>query len=246
MKKLRIALVEYLNTLPFSEGIKMTGLESEAEVHRVIPSECARMFERHEADISLCPVGALDDLPPFKLYGQYCIGAEGPVATVVLLSQKPLDEIKYVRLDDHSRTSNLLLQVLADKWWKKDWEFSTMDDAHVPDAYLMIGDKVFVNQDRFTYRFDLAEAWQALTGMPMVFAVWIATPETEDRYASMIDHAFESGMRAIRTGHVPVTEWQMDYLTRNISYPLDEPKRNAMQLFREWSRSYVADPSIKI
>ncbi len=246
MKKPRIALVEYLNTLPFSEGIRMTGLESEAEVHRVIPSECARMFEGHETDISLCPVGALDDMPPFKLFGQYCIGAEGPVATVVLLSQKPLDEIKYVRLDDHSRTSNILLQLLADKWWKRDWVFTTADDAQVPDAYLMIGDKVFVNQSRFKYRFDLAEAWQALTGMPIVFAVWIATPETDDCYASIIDRAFEAGMRAIQAGLVPVADWQMDYLTRNISYPLDEPKRKAMQLFREWSRSYAAVPSIKL
>lgn len=223
----------------------MTGLESEADVFRVIPSECARMYEDSETDISLCPIGALDDLPPYKVFGQYCIGAEGPVGTVVLLSQKPLEEIKFVQLDDHSRTSNILLQVLADKWWRKEWTFIAAGDSQVPDAYLMIGDKVFVNQSKFEYRYDLAEAWQALTGLPMVFAVWIATPETDDQYASMIDHAYQVGMKALQGGLVPIEPWQMDYITRNISYPLDDPKRKAMQLFLEWSKAYFTVSTIK-
>ena len=245
MKKPRIALVEYLNTLPFSEGIKMTGLEEKAEVYRVIPSECARLYEEGRTDISLCPVGALADLPPFKIFGRYCIGANGPVGTVVLLSQKPLDEIQSVRLDDHSRTSNVLLQILAEKLWKKEWTYLTADDMAKPDAYLMIGDKVFTNQTHFAYRYDLAEAWKALTGMPIVFAVWIATPETDDRYEAAIDLAFQTGMNALQNQRIPVEAWQMAYLTDNISYPLDERKKEALQLFLQWSRAFATLSFIK-
>src|SRR5688572_22700459 len=119
----RLALVEYLNTYPFSEGIRLTGLESKIEVHRVIPSLCAQLFEERRVDISLCPVGALMDMPDYEIQGKYCIGADGKVDTVMLLSDVPVEEISRVRLDDHSRTSNILLQILAKKHWKKEWKY---------------------------------------------------------------------------------------------------------------------------
>ena len=239
MKKPRIALVEYLNTLPFSEGIKRTGIEAEADVHRVIPSACASLFAKGDVDISLCPIGALDDLPPYKLLGHYCIGADGRVETVVLLSRVPLEDIRTVRLDSHSRTSNLLLQILAEKFWKQSWIYLADPEAHDADAYLMIGDKVFVHKTEFPYSFDLAEAWKQLTGKPMVFAVWIATPETDDVWASVLDEAFELGMDALDRDALSVEPWQKVYLKNNISYPLDEAKLEAMRLYLDWSRELV-------
>jgi chorismate dehydratase len=239
LKKPRIALVEYLNTLPFSEGIKRTGMEERAEVRRVIPSACATLYAKGEADISLCPIGALDDLPPYKLLGKYCIGADGKVGTVVLLSRVPLDDIRTVMLDSHSRTSNLLLQILADKYWKRSWIYATESEKQQTDACLMIGDKVFVHRDDYPYSFDLGEAWKSLTGKPMVFAVWIATPETEDQWGALLDKAFENGMEALDHDVLPVEPWQKEYLKQNISYPLDEQKLEAMQLYLEWSRDLV-------
>src|SRR5688500_1817745 len=106
--KYKLALVEYLNTFPFSEGIKRTGLDKELEVHKVVPALCAQLFEERKVDVSLCPVGALMDMPDYELCGNYCIGADGEVGTVVLLSDVPLEQIKTVKLDDQSRTSNLL------------------------------------------------------------------------------------------------------------------------------------------
>ena len=51
--KYSIALVEYLNTLPFSEGIKRTRLDSKLDIHRVIPSRCAQLYDEGLVDISL-------------------------------------------------------------------------------------------------------------------------------------------------------------------------------------------------
>lgn len=236
--------MEYLNTLPFSEGFKRTGLEEEAEVFRVIPSECARMFEKGLTDISLCPVGALHDMPAYEVFGQYCIGADGPVQTVKLLSRVPLEEIRRVKLDDHSRTSNLLLEILMERFWKKDWTLVKKQNGLVPDAFLMIGDKVFERQDEFPFHFDLSETWKSLTGMPMVFAVWITTPGMNRDVLGAIDSSFEAGMKEISNGAIHLEDWQRHYLLHNISYPFDEAKKRGMEMFLEWSRAF-ASPMIK-
>ena len=228
----RIALVEYLNTYPFSEGIRLSGLEKDNEIHRVPPSLCAQLFEERKVDISLCPVGALGDMPDYEICGKYCIGADGEVGTVVLLSQVPIDSITHVCLDDESRTSNILLQILAKNHWKKNWSYFYNDKAELPESCLMIGDKVFENRSGFAYSYDLAAEWKSMTGLPMVFAVWIMKPGTGKDIINAIDDAFKLGMMTVKDENSPLQEWQKDYLLKCISYPLDERKMEALSVYR--------------
>ena len=243
--KYRIALVEYLNTLPFSEGLKMTGMEQHHEVFRVTPDQCAALFQNHEVDISLCPVGALEDLPAHEVGGKYCIGADGEVRTVKLLSKVPADEITSVRLDPHSRTSNLLLQILAHRWWGKNWDFYTESNGRMAESCVMIGDKVFENEASYPYQYDLAEAWKSMTGLPMVFAVWIASPAVPQAVFEELDQAFEAGWAWINQPDSGLADWQRSYLTENISYPLDDQKRKALALFREYAEAVVTVPIVR-
>jgi len=234
--KYRIALVEYLNTLPFYEGMRLTGLDQEMEVHRVVPAECARMFKQSEVDISLCPVGALEEIGEYEIIGDYCIGADGPVNTVMLMSNIPLEEIKTVKLDSHSRTSNLLVQILAKHHWKKDWSYYDKENGVIPDASVMIGDKVFNEKDNFHYHYDLAGAWKELTGLPIVFAVWIAKPGISEELVKKINESFKAGIHFVTDSNAALPAWQVDYLTRSISYPLDEQKKKALALFNNWKK----------
>lgn len=234
--KYRIALVEYLNTLPFYEGMRLTGLDQEMEVHRVVPAECARLFKQNEVDISLCPIGALDEIGEYKIIGDYCIGADGPVNTVMLMSNIPLEEIRTVKLDSHSRTSNLLVQILARHYWKKEWSYYDKENGVIPDASVMIGDKVFKQKENFKYQYDLALAWKELTGLPMVFAVWIAKPGMADEPAQRINESFKAGMTYVKDPDSTLPSWQVNYLTQFISYPLDDHKKKALILFNTWKK----------
>ncbi len=240
--KYSIALVEYLNTMPFSEGIKRTRLDSKLDIHRVIPARCAQLYDEGKVDISLCPVGALPDLPAHEIRGRYCIGADGAVGTVVLLSKLPLADITSVRLDDHSRTSNLLLQILADRLWKKEWTYYHDPGEVNPDSCLMIGDKVFKHRDQYPYKYDLSAAWKELTGLPMVFAVWITRPGIPDELIRELDDAFESGFEFVKSTDSGLAVWQRDYLLHNISYPLDNAKREGMELYLTWVATLEAAP----
>ena len=240
---MRVALVEYLNTYPFSSGMQMTGFEAEHLIHRVIPAQCATLFKEGNVDLSLCPVGALGELPAYDIVGKYCIGADGPVKTVMLLSKVPLPDITAVRLDDHSRTSNLLLQILAQRHWKKTWSYYQDNSNGAATACIMIGDKVFDKAASYPYQYDLAQAWKELTGLPMVFAVWIATPGMDEAVVRGIDEAFEKGMQAIVEGASSLAPWQVDYLTQSISYTLDAGKREALTLFTTWAKALVSSGS---
>ena len=228
----RLALVAYLNTFPYSEGLRLSGLDEQLDIQHATPAECARLFKEGKVDISLCPVGALDELPAHEVGGKYCIGAEGEVGTVVLLSNVPLDQITRVRMDSHSRTSNLLLQVLAKHHWKKQWSFFFDDKTDLPETCLMIGDKVFEHKKDFQYSFDLAASWKEMTGLPMVFAVWIRHPEVPVEVMDWIDRAFELGMSSVEGENSRLEDWQKDYLLNSISYPLDANKLKALRLFR--------------
>lgn len=183
-------------------------------------------------DISLCPVGALRDMPDYKICGKYCIGADGEVGTVVLLSQVPIDEIKSVRFDDQSRTSNVLLQILAKHYWKKEWSYYFESDESQPESCLMIGDKVFRHKSEYQYAYDLADAWKAMTGLPMVFAIWIAKPDVPQSVIDEIDRSFEMGMHEVESGNTNLEDWEREYLLLSISYPFDEQKMMALRKFQ--------------
>ena len=207
-------------------------LDEKIELHRVTPSMCAQLFEERKVEISLCPVGALRDMPDYKICGKYCIGADGEVGTVVLLSQVPIEEIKKVRFDDQSRTSNLLLQILAKHYWNKEWSYYFDSVEALPETCLMIGDKVFRYKNEYAYAYDLAEAWKALTDLPMVFALWIARPDVPQELIDEIDHAFETGMAAVKNKTTALNDWERDYLLNSISYPLDDAKMEALKMFQ--------------
>lgn len=242
--KYRIALVDYLNALPFSEGLRLSGLEEEMEVIRVHPAECAVLFQKELVDISLCPVGALEDMPAHDVVGEYCIGADGDVETVVLLSHVPIHKIEKVRLDDHSRTSNKLVQILADRYWQTNWKYYFDENEKQPLSCVMIGDKVFAHKKSYPFRNDLAGEWKAMTGLPMVFAVWIAKPGVPPEIIQKLDNAFKLGLDFIRSPECLLPDAQKKYLLNNISYSFDRRKKEAMQLYLQYADSLVSSPSI--
>ena len=154
----RIAAVSYLNTIPFIYGIEHEG-NLRAELLLSPPSLCAKNFAEHKADIALVPAAAVPSLADAQVVTEYCIGAAGPVRTVVLLSNEPIEKARRVFLDAHSLTSVQLAGYLLAKHWKVTPEYYTLEDyaqlghALPGDAFLLIGDKVFDHEGRFASAF---------------------------------------------------------------------------------------------
>lgn len=140
MQKVKVSAVSYTNTLPFLQGIKSSPILEKIDLSVDYPAECARKVIEGEVDMGIIPVAALLNIPNYQIITDYCIGADGPVDSVFIFSDNPIEEINILRLDVQSRTSNGLARILLKHYWKRDVEVVFEGDA---DAYVLIGDRTF-------------------------------------------------------------------------------------------------------
>lgn len=178
-RRIRVVAADFLNSLPLT--VEMAA-DDYFDFAYVMPSEGARMLAEEEAEIALLPVAALAEIGGLEVVPGPCIGANGRVDSVVIVSESPMDRIARLWVDDASRTSVILAKIFLDAVGKGEIPFVRMPGRDIPDAVndgdagLLIADVAFRQSKRFRYRHDLADAWKRLTGQPFVFAVWAARP----------------------------------------------------------------------
>lgn len=244
MDKTRLSIVSYLNSKPFLLGLENSDLFPHLELSLDIPAKIAAKLSFGLADVGLIPVAGLSELDEYKVISDYCIGAEGKVKTVVLVSDVPLNEVDTILMDYQSRTSVLLAKVLAKFYWKKDfnWENTCNDFQNKwiknNTAGVLIGDRVFEIEGKHKYCYDLSEEWDKFTGLPFVFAVWAAHEEISEKFEQNFNRAMQLGLENIsevvkqEQAHYPNVDIG-NYFTENISFEFDEKKRKGMQKFLE-------------
>lgn len=243
MKDLRISAVSYLNTLPFVNGIKQSGILKSYDLQLDIPSVCARKFINKEVDVALVPVAALKNLKSYKLLNKYCIGSKGKVRTVILLSQVPMQSINTIHLDYHSLTSVNLVKVLAKMHWRISPEWINMDELTEVnmtklESLVAIGDKTFFLENKFKYIFDMASEWKNFTGLPFVFACWVAHENVEAGIIEQLEQSLGWGVNNKKQAIENLFDKKKfpsvnieEYLEKNIDFIFDEQKHKAMNLF---------------
>ncbi|GHU97414.1 hypothetical protein FACS1894156_8970 [Bacteroidia bacterium] len=153
-----------------------------------------------------------------------------------------MEQLHTIYLDSHSRTSVLLMQILAKEFWQIHPKFlPSRGNVYLPAAgvgYVLIGDKAFEAHHRFAQVYDLAEVWHTHTGLPFAFALWLAQKKVNDGCISLIDNALQYGVAHLQEvireqeplyASVDVAH----YLTQCIDYRYDAQKQEAVQLFLE-------------
>ena len=242
LKKIKVGAVSYLNTKPLLYGItRSEELMNEIDLVTDYPSSIAAMLIEDRIDIGLIPVAALLKLKDYNIVGDYCIGAEGDVASVCLFSDVPLQEIKTVLLDYQSRTSVNLCKVLLKHYWKISPELQEGKHdyrEHITDttAGVVIGDRALEQRHQSKYIYDLAGAWKSFTGLPFVFAAWIANKQLPTDFCSRFNAANSIGLQNLDAviAENPYEVYSLHtYYTKNISYTLTDEKRKGLQLFLE-------------
>jgi chorismate dehydratase len=137
------------------------------------------------------------DARRFLLLPDVSISCDGPVRSVLLFSDVPAEEMagRRVVVSRSSMTSVALLELLFENVWRCRPEF-VPGDAEVSDlaafergrtrpARLVIGDAALLltagprdggdpAPRPYAHVYDLGAEWKRWTGLPFVFAVWIA------------------------------------------------------------------------
>jgi len=250
MDKIRISAVKYANTYPFIYGMIESGFDKKVLLETDHPADCAAKLINGRVDIGLIPVAALSTLNDYNIISDYCIGANGEVRTVMLLSNSPFSEVDTVYLDYRSRSSVNLTIVLAKNFWKKEYRWintsESFDFKNVGrnEAVVLIGDQCFEYENSYLFRVDLALEWKKFTGLPFVFACWVSNRRLEKEFIYEFNKALETGVSDIdavvyKMGQSGIITGDVlkDYLTNNIDYNFDDEKKKGMDLFLQLLRT---------
>lgn len=205
------------------------------------PARIAEMLLHDQIDVGLVPVTILPRMKESHIITDYCIGTEGEVASVAIFSEVPIEAVTTVLLDYQSRTSVALAKLLLQEYWQKPVVLEAAKEdfrLHITGhtAGVVIGDRALEQRKISAYTYDLGAAWKAHTGLPFVFAAWVANKPLGEDFEKAFNLANGYGVSHIDevvSGNQYTVYDLKKYYTQNISYHLDEAKRKGLALFLE-------------
>ena len=242
-KRWRIGAVSYLNTRPLLLGFAQEGFKNRIDLVKSYPANIAADLLAGQIDIGLVPVAIIPELSNPHIVSKYVIGTNGAVASVALFSEVPIDQIKSIYLDYQSRTSVKLLKILLAQYWKVEVNFLVATERYIDQisgttAGVIIGDRALENLSKYPYVYDLGLAWKQHTGLPFVFAAWVANQPIPSEFMAAFEAANGYGLAHLDEviALIPAQEQVYDlhkYYTENISYVYDEEKKQGLERFLE-------------
>jgi chorismate dehydratase len=197
---LRVGRIPYINCYPVYGAIDRGAVRLQATLIDGVPTELNRQMAAGTLDVSV--VSAVEyarEAKRYVLLPDLAISCDGPVRSVLLFSKQPAQELDGCRVlvSRSSMTSVALLELLFEHVWEARPQFVPAnaeltdvegfgDDEH--DARLVIGDAALLLGSRlrahrrvpagYQHAYDLGEEWKRWTGLPFVFAVWVAQRTT--------------------------------------------------------------------
>lgn len=239
---IRIGSVSYLNALPLLFGLRKGLMAGKAILSIDYPSAIASDLVSGKIDVGLVPVAVIPQLREYHIVTDYGIGCNGDVVTVGLFSDVPIEEISEVMLDYQSRSSVALVQILL----KHHWNISPKlipaypgyeDRIQGRSAGVVIGDRAFVQRNRSKYTYDLGRAWKDFTGLPFLFAAWIANKKLTSDFISDFNEANQYGLshidEVVKTANYDQYDLQK-YFTTDIDYHIDSAKLLALEKYLKY------------
>jgi chorismate dehydratase len=239
---IKISVVSYTNSIPFIYGLDKLKKEFSIDISLDYPSLCADKLMNNQVDIGLVPVAIIPELKNARIISDYCIGADGAVSSVLLVSNSPVDRIKNIYLDYQSKTSISLCRILASEFWNIKPKYLQAGEHYIQElksneAAVVIGDRAFEAARKFKHVVDLSLEWKKYTGLPFVFACWVTTNNdlSKEFLKSFNDNmafGIENREKAISiVSKSSDKDFLTNYVNRFISYNLDENKQKALETF---------------
>ena len=259
----RIGTVPYLNAMPLTLPLEKKSLHSKYTflITKAPPARLAKLI--HTASLDVALLSAVEPMKEkrHRIISGMCICSNGPTLSVQIFHKGDPSKIKRLGLDMESKTSNILGQiVLHEKYgirpetvMVRDPNEKTLDEM---DAFVSIGDKTFNLLFKTDMEhIDLGEAWKEITGLPVVFAVWVMAPHFKDRdIIEVLRRSTTQGLQMLdeiiprisRTRDLPM-DMLTNYFHKNVHYKLGtEEKKGIAKLFELGNAIEILPPPRKL
>lgn len=255
---LRIGAVSYLNSRPLIYGLadRLRGI---GRLVTDLPSRLASQLAAGQLDVALIPSAEYlrGQSRGYQLVSDAVVACRGPVWSVRLMSRCPVAQIRSLALDDGSRTSAALAQILLAKHYGIRPQTSVLPidcaaDQVDTDAVLLIGDRAMhPPAGRYQEIIDLGQWWSETTQLPFVFAAWVGRPGLDEltidrdridrqRLETMLSEVRDEGLRnyreiaAAEAGPHGLTVADLQkYFTSNLHYTFGPSERQALAAFEQ-------------
>ena len=252
-RPIRLGVVSFVNTLPLIDGLQNL---ADVELRFTVPSRLLQQLLDDEVDVALC--SAIDyqrSTEPLVILPAGLLGCDGATLTVRLYSNVPVERIERIYCDTDSHTSIVLMQILLKEIYDLAPE---LIDYHArehvarnrpidwPQSMLLIGDKVVTDSPpaiRYPHQLDLGAVWVEHTGLPFVFALWMAKCRTDAGLLSAVGAVLDRQRRhneldrldrIVQRSAVP-RHWPgdlaADYLKQKLAFEFTERRLAGLELF---------------
>jgi chorismate dehydratase len=171
---LHVGCVSFLNAKPLIHGLES---DPTIKLSLDVPSRLLDGVVDERYDVALLPVIDFQRMAGLRLVHSGGIGCDGPTLTVRIFSPVPLERIATLACDTDSHTSVALARIVLARLYNLRPRFVDLAAGAVKSetALLLIGDKVVCEEPKgLPHQLDLGDAWKRLTGLPFVFAAWVA------------------------------------------------------------------------
>jgi chorismate dehydratase len=236
--RFRIGSVSYLNAKPLIHGLDQ---DPDLDVNLDVPAKLLDGLQSRRFDIALLPVIDYQRLPGLRIVPSGGIGCDGPTLTVRIFSPVPIPKIQTLACDTESHTSVALARIILAQQYGITPKTIDLDPSQ-NSAMLLIGDKVVTHAPvGMPHQLDLGDAWKQLTGMPFVFAVWIARAGVDlADLPQRLERAKRAGLADLQTiidRHAIPHGWPrqlaLQYLTVNLKFDIGPAQLEAIKLFHQ-------------
>jgi chorismate dehydratase len=250
----RVGSVSFLNAKPLIYGLEH---DPNVELSLEVPSRLLDGMRERRYDVALLPVIDYQRMDGLRLLTAGGIGCDGPTLTVRIFSRVPIEQVKTLACDTDSHTSVALARVLCAELYGAIPEmvpFSPGAPTGTADssAVLLIGDKVVSEEPPgFPHQVDLGEAWKRLTGLPFVFAAWMARDGVElYDLPQRLDRARRAGLENVHrivAREAPPRHWPLDvahrYLTEYLRFDIGPDQIRAVERFHHLAHRHGVLPN---
>ena len=196
--KPRLGHIKFINCLPLTYALQAGGYNRDLTVRPEIPSQLNQWVLDGQLDVS--PVSSIiyaKSSEKLLVLPDVSISANGALQSILLVSKYPIEELSTARiaLTVKSATSHVLLKIILHHGFQANPDYfisgQTIEDGvlDAADAVLFIGDDALYAYHYRTpgyYYYDIGDQWKKLTGLAMVYALWVVNREFADRDAESL------------------------------------------------------------
>lgn len=268
---LRIGRIDYANCTPLFMQLEKHLPATTTEIVHGVPAGLNSKLASGEIDICISSsIEFVRHAGNYCILPGHCIGSDGPVQSVLLFSNRPVEELagEELLVTSESATSVILLRILlARRWGLSDCSLRVSSQPwqgalQQAPGLLLIGDRALqaASAGDARYCYDLGKEWKELTGLPFVYALWLinrASSQEKDadlqEFRLLLNHARDRIQCDADqlAAQAPESAWLgtqalADYWRNAITYRLDEAHLAGLERFYQFAAELSLIPSLPV